>query len=80
MGCYRIVAFRESGPVSQCPIRFDNLEAAKFCAEISILHFGEGWTVLVEEQEDGAEQIVRPADYDTPGDPAANSPASGHPE
>jgi hypothetical protein len=77
---YRIVAFRESGQVSQCAIPFDSLEAAKFCAEILILHFGEGWSIVVEEQEDGAEPIVRSSDHDTPRDPAADSAAGGHPE
>ena len=52
MPVYRIVAFRESGPVSECPIPFTDFEAAKFCAEISLHHFGEGWTVAVEEVEE----------------------------
>jgi hypothetical protein len=75
MACYRIVAFRESGPVSQCPIKFNDFEAAKFCAELSLYHFGDGWTVLVEENDDGAEQKLRPADHDPARDPAANNPA-----
>jgi hypothetical protein len=76
MSCYRIVAFRESGQVSQCPIPFDSLEAAKFCAEIAILHFGEGWTILVEEQEDGTKSQLRSTYHDTAGDPTADSVAS----
>jgi hypothetical protein len=76
MACYRIVAFRESGQVSQCPIKFQDLEAAKFCAEIALLHFGDGWTILVEENKDGAEPELRSSDHDPARDPAANSPAS----
>ena len=62
---YYIIAYRESGPVSECPIPFRDLEAAKFCADITAFHFGPGWTIAVEEYEDGTESQLRPTDYDT---------------
>jgi hypothetical protein len=81
MGCYRIVAFRESGSSSRCPIRFTDLEAAIFCAEISLLHFGPEYTVAIEETfEDGSEQIIRPADYHAARDAAQDRAAGRHPE
>jgi hypothetical protein len=81
MGCYRIVAFRESGPSSRCPIPFTDLEAAIFCAEIALLHFGPDYTMAIEETfEDGSEQIIRPADYYAARDAAQNRSAGGHPE
>ena len=46
---YYIVAYRESGPASRCPIPFTDLEAAKFCAEIALHHFGPDYTIAVEE-------------------------------
>ena len=53
---YYIVAYRESGPASRCPIPFTDLEAAKFCAEIALHNFGPDYTIAVEEDdEDGSE-------------------------
>jgi hypothetical protein len=76
MTCYRIVAYRESGPVSQCPTKFTDLESAIFCAEIALYHFDDGYKIAIEETlEDGSEQVVRSSDYHPARDPAANSAA-----
>ena len=62
---YYIVAYRESGSASQCPIPFPDFESAAFCAGIAAFHFGPEFRVTVEEDEDGSEQELRPADHDT---------------
>ena len=49
---YYIIAYRESGPISQCPTPFPTLELARECAELAALHFGPDYTVAVEEGDD----------------------------
>jgi hypothetical protein len=60
MGCYYIVAYRESGGVSECPIPFPTLEAARFCATLAAFHFGPDYTILVEEEEGSSEDVIEP--------------------
>ena len=73
---YYIVAYRESGPISQSRIPFKDLEAAKFCAEMAAYHFGPDYTVIVEGDDDGPEPQLRSTDHDTARDTAANDPPS----
>jgi hypothetical protein len=73
---YYIVAYRESGKVSQCPIMFPDLESAEYCAAIAAFHFGDGWTIIVEGDDDGTEPELRPSDHLTARDTAAHDPAS----
>lgn len=75
MGLYRLVAYRESGFVSECPTKFSNLEAAKMSAELALLHFGKDFVILIEDDDDGPEQIIRSADHQPAGDTAANDPS-----
>lgn len=77
---YYIVAYRESGEVSKCPIPFPDLESARFCAVIALHHFGPDFTILIEGDNDGAEPELRPADYHTAGDAAPNSAAGRYAE
>ena len=72
MGLYRLTCYRESGFVSECPTRFSDLEAAKLSAELALLHFGKDYVIIIEEDDDGSEQIVRPADHDTAGNATAH--------
>ena len=66
---YYIVAYRESGEVTECPIPFPNLESATFCAQIALHHFGPDYTIIVEGDDDGAKSQLRPADHLAAGDP-----------
>ena len=61
---YYIIAYRESGPISECPIEFEKLEDAKFCAELAAQHFGPDYTVAVEEDSDGPEPQLRSTHHD----------------
>lgn len=73
MGLYRLTCYRESGFVSECPTRFSDLEAAKLSAELASLHFGKDYVIIIEEDDDGSEQIVRPADHYAAGHAAENN-------
>jgi hypothetical protein len=72
MASWQLTAYRESGLVSVCPIRFTDFEAAKLSAELAMLHFGSDFTIMIEENDDGAEQKLRSADQLAAGDAAAN--------
>ena len=52
MASYRIVAYSESGPSSECPIDFPDLNAAVYAAELSLMHFGPSYMIEVWEEEE----------------------------